>query len=91
MTGVQTCALPILEIDSEKEFKELRENISKNISSKGLLISDKEKVSLALRNVKTVKVVTPLKVNVKDVVASRDLRLDKEALDILEKRLTNGK
>lgn len=80
-----------VEIDAEKELKEIRENINKNISSKSLLISDKRGVALALRNVKTVKVVTPLKVNVKDIVAFKNILLDREALDILEKRLINGK
>ncbi|OGC45423.1 50S ribosomal protein L4, partial [candidate division WS6 bacterium RIFOXYC1_FULL_33_10] len=42
-------------IDSEKELKDLRVSIDKEVSKKSLLISGSEKASLALRNVKTFK------------------------------------
>ena len=78
-------------IDSEKELKDLRVSIDKEASKKSLLISDSEKASLALRNVKTFKVVTPMGVNLKDVVGARNIIVDMDGLNILEKRLTNGK
>ncbi|MDY0096886.1 MAG: 50S ribosomal protein L4 [Candidatus Dojkabacteria bacterium] len=78
-------------IDSEKELKDLRVSIDKEASKKSLLISDSEKASLALRNVKTFKVVTPMGVNLKDIVAARNILVDMDGLNILEKRLTNGK
>ncbi|OGC44701.1 50S ribosomal protein L4 [candidate division WS6 bacterium RIFOXYB1_FULL_33_14] len=78
-------------IDSEKELKDLRVSIDKEVSKKSLLISGSEKASLALRNVKTFKVVTPMGVNLKDIVAARNILVDMEGLNILEKRLTNGK
>ncbi len=78
-------------IDTQKELKDLRVSIDKEASKKSLLISDSEKASLALRNVNTFKVVTPMGVNLKDIVGARNILVDMEGLNILEKRLTNGK
>ena len=80
-----------VKIDTQKELKDLRVSIDKESSKKSLLISDSEKASLALRNVKTFKVVTPMGVNLKDIVAARNILVDMDGLNILEKRLTNGK
>jgi large subunit ribosomal protein L4 len=81
----------IVDIDTKKELKELRDSISKEISKKILLISEDENVSLALRNVDRFNIITPLKVNLRDVVNSKTVLVDKDSLNILEERLTNGK
>jgi len=81
----------IVEIDNRKGLKSLRKKMSKDVTEKTLLISKNEKVSLALRNVSRFKVINPMKVNVKDIVSSKKLLIDNEALNILEKRLLNGK
>ncbi len=81
----------LVNIDTQKELKDLRVSIDKEASKKSLLISDSEKASLALRNVKTFKVVTPMGVNLKDIVGARNILVDMDGLNILEDRLTNGK
>jgi len=78
-------------IDSKNELKSLRDKVTKESSKRSLLVSDSEKVSLALRNVKSFKVTTPMGVNLKDLVSAKNILIDMEALNILEKRLTNGK
>lgn len=78
-------------IDSKNELRDLRNKVTKETSKKTLVVSDSEKASLALRNVKSFKVTTPMKVNLKDLVGYKDILVDMEALNILEKRLTNGK
>ena len=76
-------------IDSKNELKSLRDKVTKESSKRSLLVSDSEKVSL--RNVKSFKVTTPMGVNLKDLVSAKNILIDMEALNILEKRLTNGK
>ena len=80
-----------VDIDSKNELKSLRDKVTKESSKRSLLVSDSEKVSLALRNVKSFKVTTPMGVNLKDLVSAKNILIDMEALNILEKRLTNGK
>ena len=46
---------------------------------------------MALRNVKGVNVLTPMRVNVKNVVNSKEIVIEKDAVKILEERLLNGK
>lgn len=77
--------------DLEKELKEIRKNVTKDISGKTLIISNDEKVRLALRNSKNITALTPMRVNVKHVVNSRKIFVDKESVNILESRLVNGK
>lgn len=84
-------AIKFFNTDSEKELKDIRKNILKDISTKTLLISDNENIRLALRNSKQVSALTPMRVNVKHVVGSKNILIDKEAVNILESRLGNGK
>ncbi len=83
--------LDFVEIATEKELKDIRNTVSKNIDTNTLIISQKENVSLALRNLPEVTVVDPMKLNVKKIVASKKVLVDKESVKILEDRLTNGK
>ena len=67
--------------------KKLREERTKG----NLVISNDEKVSLTLRNVKRVNVVNPSKLNAKHLVAAKNVLIDDSVINILEKRLLNEK
>ena len=79
------------EIDVKKEPKDIRKKVSEELTKRTLVVSDEEKLNLALRNINDVKVVKPTKLNLKDVVNARNMIIDMNALNILEERLTNGK
>ena len=76
---------------TEKELKGIRDTMSKDMFAKTLVVTDSDKVRLALRNIKHINVLTPMRVNVKHIVNSKEVVFDKEAINILEKRLLNGK
>ena len=73
------------------ESKKMRENISSLNEKSVLVISDNENVKKGIRNIKTVKVITPMKVNAKHVMMGKKVIVDTEVINILENRLTNGK
>ena len=73
------------------ESKKMRENISSLNEKSVLVISDNENVKKGIRNIKTVKVITPVKVNAKHVMMGKKVIVDTEVINILENRLTNGK
>lgn len=83
--------LEFVNIDTEKEIKEMRNTVSKNIDTKTLIVSTHENVSLALRNIPHITVVEPMKLNVKDIVNAKKVLVDNASIKILEDRLTNGK
>lgn len=76
---------------TEKELKGIRDTMSKDMFAKTLVVTDSDKVRLALRNIKHINVLTPMRVNVKHIVNSKEVVVDKEAINILENRLLNGK
>jgi len=76
---------------TEKELKGIRDTMSKDMFAKTLVVTDSDKVRLALRNIEDIKVLTPMRVNVKHIVNSKEVVVDKEAINILENRLLNGK
>lgn len=84
-------AIKFFNTDSNKELKDIRSTVMKGITEKTLIISDNEKIRLALRNNKNMKILTPMRVNVKHVVNCKKILIDKEAVNILESRLINGK
>jgi large subunit ribosomal protein L4 len=84
-------SVKILNTDSKQELKAIRDKVLKDVSSRTLLISDNQQIRLALRNNKDVSVHTPMRVNVKHVVSCKQILIDKEAINILENRLTHGK
>lgn len=84
-------AVKFFNTDSNKELKDIRSTVMKGITEKTLIISDNEKIGLALRNNKNMKILTPMGVNVKHVVNCKEILIEKEALNILESRLINGK
>ena len=84
-------AVKFVNMNSSKELKDIRSNIMKDVSKKSLLITNDEKVKLALRNSKGVKVITPMGVNVKHIVNNKEILVEKEVVKILEERLLNGK
>lgn len=81
----------VVNIVNSKELKDIRNKVLKDIEKKTLLISDNDRVKMALRNVKGVNVLTPMRVNVKNVVSSKEIVIEKDAVKILEDRLLNGK
>lgn len=83
--------LEFVNIDTEKEIKEMRNTVSKNIDTKTLIVSTHENVSLALRNIPHITVVEPIKLNVKNIVNAKKVLVDNASIKILEDRLTNGK
>ncbi|PKN02553.1 50S ribosomal protein L4 [Candidatus Dojkabacteria bacterium HGW-Dojkabacteria-1] len=83
--------LEFVNIDTEKEMKEMRNTVSKNIDTKTLIVSADGNVSLALRNIPHITVVEPMKLNVKNIVNAKKVLVDNESIKILEDRLTNGK
>ncbi len=87
----RTDAVKFVNIATSKELKDIRSKVLKDIEKKTLVISDNEKVKLALRNVKGVNVLTPMRVNVKNIVNSKEIFIEKDAVNILEERLLNGK
>lgn len=84
-------AIKFFNTDSNKELKDIRSTVMKGITEKTLIISDNEKIRLALRNNKNMKILTPMRVNVKHVVNCKKILIEKEAVNILESRLINGK
>ncbi len=81
----------VVNIVNSKELKSIRESVLKDIGKKTIIISDNERVKLALRNIKSVDVFTPMKVNVRNIVGSKGIVIEKDAVKILEERLLNGK
>ncbi len=84
-------AVKFVNTDKDKELKDIRKLMTKDISVKTLIISDDDKVRLALRNSEKINVITPMRVNVKHIVGNREIVMDKKAVDKLESRLLNGK
>lgn len=83
--------LEFVNIDTEKEIREIRNTVSKNIDTKTLIVSADRNISLALRNILHITVVEPMKLNVKNIVSAKKVLVDNESIKILEDRLTNGK
>lgn len=83
--------LEFVNIDTEKEIREIRNTVSKNIDTKTLIVSADRNISLALRNIPHITVVEPMKLNVKNIVNANKVLVDNESIKILEDRLTNGK
>ena len=83
--------LEFVNIDTDKELKEMRNTVSKSIDSKTLIVSPEGNISLALRNIPHITVVDPMKLNVKNIVNSKKVLIDNKSVKILEDRLTNGK
>jgi ribosomal protein L4 len=84
-------AVKVVNVNSKGEIKDIREKMEKNISKSTLVISDIENLKLAVRNIKGVNIVNPMRVNVKDVVKSKAIVIDKDSVNKLENRLLNGK
>lgn len=84
-------AVKFVNMNTSKELKDIRNKMLKEINKKTLLISGDEKLKLALRNIKGITVIAPMGVNVKHIVNSKEILVEKEAVNILEERLLNGK
>ncbi len=84
-------AVKFVNIVSDKELKDIRNTMNKEISVKTVVITESDKVRLALRNIKHINVLTPMRVNVKHIVNSKEVVIDNDSVNILENRLLNGK
>jgi large subunit ribosomal protein L4 len=69
--------LIFISVDSEKDIKELRSNISNGISSKTLVISPDTNLALALRNIPNINSISPMNINVRDLVNGKKILVDK--------------
>ena len=67
--------------------KKLREETEKKL----LVISNDEKLGLALRNSKEITMKSPQELNAKHLVSAKKILLDSNTIKILEERLTNEK
>ncbi len=76
---------------SKADVKKMREEIKNKSSLTVLIVTDAEDFSMKIRNVEGVTVVSPEKLNAKHIAAHRSVYVDNDAIEILEKRLTNGK
>lgn len=80
--------------NKELEFVNITDSKSKKLRNeclKTLVITADEKVQMMLRNVPKVTVMNPEKLNSKHIVSAKKVFVDNKAVNILEKRLTNGK
>ncbi|MGI5897749.1 MAG: 50S ribosomal protein L4 [Candidatus Dojkabacteria bacterium] len=75
---------------TEKSAENIRKE-AKEDKKKILMISNNEDLSKKIRNSEKAKVITAEKVNAKHLITSNLVYVDNEIVDILEKRLTNGK
>jgi large subunit ribosomal protein L4 len=79
------------EFGTQKELKNIRDNLKKELKRGTLIVSENEKIDMALRNIKGVEIVNPMKLNLKNIVRAKNILIEMKAINILEKRLTNGK
>ncbi len=82
--------LQFVSADVESANK-IRKEAKGTASKKILMICNNTELSKKLRNSDKTKVITAEKVNAKHLIASNLVYVDNEIVDILEKRLTNGK
>lgn len=75
----------------KEDVKKMKEGSKKNSSLTTLYVTDEKDFKQKVRNIKGVTIVRPEKLNAKHIAAHRIVNIDNEAIDILEKRLTNGK
>jgi large subunit ribosomal protein L4 len=83
--------LEFVNIDKKDKIRDLREKILKNAGKKTLVISTNENLKLAVRNLPRVNFIDANKANARNIVDSSKVLVDKDAVKILEDRLTNGK
>ncbi len=84
-------AVEFVNMDIEKGLKDIRDSVKKNVEKKTVVVSENEKVNMAARNIPTISVVSPMKLNVKNIVNAKKLLIDENSVKILEDRLTDGK
>lgn len=84
-------AIEFVNMDIEKGLKDIRDSVKKNVEKKTVVVSENEKVNMAARNIPTISVVSPMKLNVKNIVNAKKLLIDENSVKILEDRLTDGK
>ena len=83
--------LIFLNIETGTDLAGIRKSLGKELDKKTLVISSREEVVKALRNMEDVIIKTAEKVNAKNLANCKKVIIDNEVVKILEDRLTNGK
>ena len=83
--------LIFLNIEAGIDLVAIRKSLKKELDKKTLVISSREEVVKALRNMEDVIIKTAEKVNAKNLANCKKVIIDNEVVKILEDRLTNGK
>ncbi|MBP5204141.1 50S ribosomal protein L4 [bacterium] len=73
--------------DAKAERKAVLDKYNKSL----LVVTGNEEAEKMLRNIEFINIITPEKVNAKHLLENRNIIVDKESINILETRLTNGK
>ncbi len=69
----------------------MRHDIKADLSLTVLIVTNEVDFAKKVRNIEGVSLVSPEKLNAKHIAKSRFVYVDNDSIDIIEKRLTNGK
>lgn len=75
----------------KEDVKKLRQEMKSNVSHTLLIVTNESEFTQKVRNIKGIAIVSPEKLNAKHIVSKKFIYIDNEAIETLEKRLTNGK
>lgn len=84
--------LEFVKISSKEKMNETRKQFEKILKGKNdMVITMNENIGLALRNVQTVSVVKPDGLNAFNIAMAKNIVIDNEVVNVIEKNLTNEK
>lgn len=84
--------LEFVNIASKEKMNDTRKQFEKTLKGKNdLVITMNENIGLALRNVQTVSVVKPDGLNAFNLAMAKNIVIDNEVVNVIEKNLTNEK
>lgn len=75
----------------KEDIKKMRHDIKADLSLTVLIVTNEVDFAKKVRNIEGVSLVSPEKLNAKHIAKSRFVYVDNDSIDIIEKRLTNGK
>lgn len=87
---LRTKMLEFFKAEPEKS-KTIRDEMKKNKTKRILIVTNSEEFTNKVRNTKNLTVIKAEKVNAKHLVGNKLVYIDNEVINILEKRLTDGK
>ncbi len=73
------------------EVKKMRDQMKKNASKSVLLVTDNVEFGKKVRNIEKLEVVSSAKLNAKHIARRKNIFVDNDSVENLEKRLTNDK